>query len=78
MRTRQERHVADTTRAGHRSFGSSDRVQREEKCRSQLTDDGAAYVELMTGTFSNNRPITVGSRPHGKRCQTLLVSVAGY
>ena len=35
-----------------------------QNARRKLTDDGKAYVELMTGTFSNNQPDYSWSLPH--------------
>jgi tetratricopeptide (TPR) repeat protein len=35
-----------------------------EAYRKKLTDDGKAYVELMTGTFSNNQPDYSWFAPH--------------
>ncbi len=35
-----------------------------QNARRKLTDDGKAYVELMTGTFSNNQPDYSWIRPH--------------
>ena len=36
-----------------------------QNARRKLTDDGKAYVELMTGTFSNNQPDYSWIAPHG-------------
>lgn len=36
-----------------------------QNARRKLTDDGKAYVELMTGTFSNNQPGYGWFSPHG-------------
>lgn len=36
-----------------------------QNARRKLTDDGKAYVELMTGTFSNNQPGYSWFAPHG-------------
>jgi len=36
-----------------------------QNARRKLTDDGKAYVELMTGTFSNNQPGYGWFAPHG-------------
>jgi tetratricopeptide (TPR) repeat protein len=35
-----------------------------QNARRKLTDDGKAYVELMTGTFSNNQPDYTWFSPH--------------
>ncbi|MDR1919448.1 MAG: DUF5107 domain-containing protein, partial [Tannerellaceae bacterium] len=35
-----------------------------QNARRKLTDDGKAYVELMTGTFSNNQPDYAWFSPH--------------
>jgi len=35
-----------------------------QNARRKLTDDGKAYVELMTGTFSNNQPDYSWIQPH--------------
>ena len=35
-----------------------------QNARRKLTDDGKAYVELMTGTFSNNQPDYTWFAPH--------------
>lgn len=35
-----------------------------QNARRKLTDDGKAYVELMTGTFSNNQPDYSWNMPH--------------
>lgn len=35
-----------------------------QNARRKLTDDGKAYVELMTGTFSNNQPDYSWTLPH--------------
>ena len=35
-----------------------------QNARRKLTDDGKAYVELMTGTFSNNQPDYSWILPH--------------
>ncbi len=35
-----------------------------KNARRKLTDDGKAYVELMTGTFSNNQPDYAWFSPH--------------
>ncbi|TYA74683.1 DUF5107 domain-containing protein [Seonamhaeicola marinus] len=35
-----------------------------QNARRKLTDDGKAYVELMTGTFSNNQPDYSWNLPH--------------
>lgn len=35
-----------------------------QNARRKLTDDGKAYVELMTGTFSNNQPDYSWFQPH--------------
>ena len=37
---------------------------RGQNARRKLTDDGRAYVELMTGTFSNNQPGYGWFSPH--------------
>lgn len=37
---------------------------RGQNARRKLTDDGKAYVELMTGTFSNNQPDYSWIFPH--------------
>ncbi|MDX1702590.1 MAG: DUF5107 domain-containing protein, partial [Melioribacteraceae bacterium] len=37
---------------------------RGQNARRKLTDDGRAYVELMTGTFSNNQPGYSWFAPH--------------
>ncbi|MEW4922884.1 DUF5107 domain-containing protein [Algibacter sp. 2305UL17-15] len=37
---------------------------RGQNARRKLTDDGKAYVELMTGTFSNNQPDYSWILPH--------------
>lgn len=37
---------------------------RGQNARRKLTDDGKAYVELMTGTFSNNQPDYSWFAPH--------------
>ncbi len=42
-------------------FGSGSQGQN---ARRKLTDDGKAYVELMTGTFSNNQPDYSWNLPH--------------
>jgi tetratricopeptide (TPR) repeat protein len=38
--------------------------------RRKLTDDGKAYVELMTGTFSNNQPDYTWFAPHSVKDAT--------
>ncbi len=38
--------------------------------RKKLTDDGKAYVELMTGTFSNNQPDYAWFAPHSVKDAT--------
>ncbi|WP_286761366.1 DUF5107 domain-containing protein [Salegentibacter sp. UBA1130] len=38
--------------------------QQGQNARRKLTDDGKAYVELMTGTFSNNQPDYSWILPH--------------
>ncbi|MEM7380421.1 MAG: DUF5107 domain-containing protein, partial [Bacteroidota bacterium] len=38
-----------------------------QNARRKLTDDGKAYVELMTGTFSNNQPDYSWIAPHSAK-----------
>ncbi|MDR1814880.1 MAG: DUF5107 domain-containing protein [Tannerella sp.] len=41
-----------------------------QNARRKLTDDGKAYVELMTGTYSNNQPDYSWFAPHSVKAAT--------
>ena len=49
-----------------------------QNARRKLTDDGKAYVELMTGTYSNNQPDYSWFAPNAvKAGKKLLVPCQG-
>lgn len=49
-------HVGDTYKSRTSKLWQFGPGLQGQNARRKLTDDGMAYVELMTGTFSNNQP----------------------
>lgn len=57
-------HVADTYKSRTSKLWQFGPGPEGRNADRKLTDDGAAYVELMTGTFSNNQPDYSWFAPH--------------
>jgi len=57
-------HVGDTYKSRISKLWQFGPGLQGQNARRKLTDDGAAYVELMTGTFSNNQPDYSWFAPH--------------
>ena len=58
-------HVADTYKSRTSKLWQFGPGLEGQNARRKLTDDGVAYVELMTGTFFQQPArITAGSLPH--------------
>lgn len=57
-------HVGDTYKSRISKLWQFGPGMQGQNARRKLTDDGAAYVELMTGTFSNNQPDYSWFAPH--------------
>lgn len=57
-------HVGDTYKSRISKLWQFGPGPEGQNARRKLTDDGKAYVELMTGTFSNNQPDYSWFAPH--------------
>jgi len=57
-------HVGDTYKSRISKLWQFGPGLEGQNARRKLTDDGKAYVELMTGTFSNNQPDYSWFAPH--------------
>jgi tetratricopeptide (TPR) repeat protein len=57
-------HVGDTYKSRISKLWQFGPGLEGQNARRKLTDDGVAYVELMTGTFSNNQPDYSWFSPH--------------
>ena len=57
-------HVGDPLKNGTSKLWQFGPGLQGQNARRKLTDDGKAYVELMTGTFSNNQPDYSWILPH--------------
>jgi tetratricopeptide (TPR) repeat protein len=57
-------HVGDTYKSRASKLWQFGPGLEGQNARRKLTDDGKAYVELMTGTFSNNQPDYSWFAPH--------------
>jgi len=57
-------HIANTYKSRASKLWQFGPGLEGQNARRKLTDDGSAYVELMTGTFSNNQPDYSWFAPH--------------